>query len=225
MISISFTSRFSRTALTKYFSISAVYSISHYESLGLTRHATQADIKSAYYKMSMEFHPDKNKGSEDAAEKFRAISEAYEVLGNLRLRRLYDKGILYTAGAQFARNAEGTTQNDSESKFYTSREQRSKAPPPAGKTPIYNFDEWTHMHYGASFARREEAKARYASKVGRSISDRHFLFSEIMLIGVTFILTFLSLSYMKNNSYDVVEDVSQEKNNTNYPSNSIGTGK
>jgi DnaJ family protein C protein 30 len=159
----------------------------------------------------MEFHPDKNKGSEEAAQKFRAITEAYEVLGNLRLRKLYDKGILHTAGAQFAQNAEGTARDDSESKFYKSREQRSKAPPPTGKTPIYNFDEWTYMHYGAAFARREEAKARYANKVGRSISDRHIFFSELVLIGVTFILTFLSFSYMKNKSYDVVEDVSEEK--------------
>ena len=211
--------------MTKSLSISAVYSRSHYESLGLTPHATQADIKSAYYKMSMEFHPDKNKGSEEAADKFRAITEAYEVLGNLRLRRLYDKGILHTAGAQFAHNAEETTRSDSESKFYKSREKRSKAPPPAGKTPIYNFDEWTYMHYGAAFARREEAKARYASKVSRSIGDRHFFFSELLLIGVTLTLTFVSFSYMKNKNYDVVEDVSEEKNDTNCQSNSIQTGK
>lgn len=225
MIPISFTLRSSRIALTKCLSTSAVYSRSHYESLGLTPHATQADIKSAYYKMSMEFHPDKNKGSEEAAEKFRAITEAYEVLGNLRLRRLYDKGILHTAGAQFAHSAEETTQSDSESKFYKSREKRSKAPPPAGKTPIYNFDEWTYMHYGAAFARREEAKARYASKVRRSVGDRHFFFSELLLIGVTLILTLVSFSYMKNKNYDVVDDISEEKNDTNCQSNYIQTVK
>ena len=175
--------------------------------------------------MSMEFHPDKNKGSEEAAEKFRAITEAYEVLGNLRLRRLYDKGILHTAGAQFAHNAEETTQSDSESHFYKSREKRSKAPPPAGKTPIYNFDEWTYMHYGRAFARREEAKARYASKVSRSIGDRHFFFSEILLIGVTLILTLVSFSYMKNKNYDIVEDISEEKNDTSCSSSSVQTGK
>jgi DnaJ family protein C protein 30 len=175
--------------------------------------------------MSMEFHPDKNKGSEEAAKKFRAITEAYEVLGNLRLRRLYDKGILHTAGGQFAHTAEETTQSDFESKFYKSREKRSKAPPPAGKTPIYNFDEWTYMHYGAAFARREEAKARYASKVSRSIGDRHFFFSELLLIGVTLILTFVSFSYMKNKNYDVVEDINEEKNDTNCPSSSVQTGK
>lgn len=64
----------------------------HYDSLGLTPKATQADVKGAYYKLSMVYHPDKNEGCDVAAQKFRDITEAYEVLGNVRLRKLYDKG-------------------------------------------------------------------------------------------------------------------------------------
>lgn len=66
---------------------------SHYDVLGVTPKATQGDIKSAYYKLSMIHHPDRNKGSSEALAKFREISEAYEVLGNYKLRRLYDKGM------------------------------------------------------------------------------------------------------------------------------------
>jgi DnaJ family protein C protein 30 len=216
--------RVSPVRLIKYFSVSAGFCKSHYKSLGLTPHATQADVKSAYYKLSMEFHPDKNKGSAVAAQKFRAITEAYEVLGNLRLRKLYDKGILHTAGPQFAQHAEETTQNDTESRFYRSREQRSRAPPPKGKTPIYNFDEWTHMHYGAAFARREAAKARYGSKVGKSITDRHLFYIELIFFGTVFILTSLSLTYIKNVSYDVVEDGNVENNNT-HSSKSLSAAK
>jgi hypothetical protein len=80
------------------------------------------------------------------------------------------------------------------------------------------------MHYGAAFARREEAKARYARKVNRSIGDTHYFFSELLLVAVTLILTVVSLSYIKNKSYDVVEDISDE-NHTNNPSNSVQTGK
>lgn len=64
-----------------------------YEDLEIPRTATQSDIKSAYYELSMAYHPDKNK-SEQAKIKFRLISEAYEVLGNVRTRRMYDKGLL-----------------------------------------------------------------------------------------------------------------------------------
>lgn len=71
---------------------SGLFAKNHYNSLGITSKATQADVKGAYYKLSMIYHPDKNEGSSDAAQKFRDISEAYEVLGNIRLRRLYDKG-------------------------------------------------------------------------------------------------------------------------------------
>lgn len=70
----------------------------HYNSLGLGRTATQADIKAAYYKLSKVYHPDKNQGHtmdlrEQHSQKFRDITEAYEVLGNVRTRKLYDKGI------------------------------------------------------------------------------------------------------------------------------------
>lgn len=64
----------------------------HYNILGLSHKATQAEIKSAYYNLSKVYHPDKNQGSPTAAIKFRDITEAYEVLGNVRMRRLYDKG-------------------------------------------------------------------------------------------------------------------------------------
>lgn len=72
---------------------STVYwSSNYYQSLGISQNSTQSEIKSAYYKLSMTYHPDKNQGSESAAIKFREITKAYEVLGNYRLRRLYDKG-------------------------------------------------------------------------------------------------------------------------------------
>lgn len=64
----------------------------HYASLGVSAKATQSDIKAAYYKLSMIYHPDKNKDSA-AEEKFRDISEAYETLSNVQSRKFYDRGI------------------------------------------------------------------------------------------------------------------------------------
>lgn len=77
------------------FSLSAARTArSHYDILGISPKATQADIKSSYYRLSMIYHPDKSPGNADAVEKFRAITAAYEVLSNYRQRQMYDKGEL-----------------------------------------------------------------------------------------------------------------------------------
>lgn len=60
-----------------------------YATLGLKRNATNTEIKKAYRKLSMKFHPDKNK-SPDAESKFREISYAYEILSNAEKRKVYD---------------------------------------------------------------------------------------------------------------------------------------
>lgn len=64
-----------------------------YDLLNVSRNATQSEIKGAYYKLSMTYHPDKNNGCEDAIKKFREITDAYEVLSNAKSRDLYDEGI------------------------------------------------------------------------------------------------------------------------------------
>ena len=62
----------------------------YYKILGIARTATEDDIKKAYRKMALRFHPDKNK-SAGAEEKFKEIAEAYEVLSDKRKRDIYDK--------------------------------------------------------------------------------------------------------------------------------------
>ncbi|CAL1293914.1 unnamed protein product [Larinioides sclopetarius] len=64
-----------------------------YESLGINSSATSAEIKNAYYDLSFKYHPDRNKDSVEAANKFREVTEAYEILGNYGLRKRYDKGL------------------------------------------------------------------------------------------------------------------------------------
>lgn len=76
----------------RFFSGSEAGRNNHYNTLGISKASSRAEIKSAYYELSMVFHPDKNKGCESAARRFREISAAYEILGNYRLRSLYDKG-------------------------------------------------------------------------------------------------------------------------------------
>jgi DnaJ family protein B protein 4 len=62
---------------------------SHYDTLGVDRNATDAEIKKAYRSMSFKYHPDKNP-SPDAAEKIRKINEAYEVLSDSQKKQEYD---------------------------------------------------------------------------------------------------------------------------------------
>ena len=63
-----------------------------YKVLGVDKNATQDDIKRAYKKLAIEYHPDKNKDADKAAaeEKFKEISAAYHVLGDENKRRTYD---------------------------------------------------------------------------------------------------------------------------------------
>ena len=62
-----------------------------YEVLDLSKDATENDIKKAYRKLAMEFHPDRNAGSKEAEEKFKEASEAYEVLKDPQKRQRYDQ--------------------------------------------------------------------------------------------------------------------------------------
>jgi curved DNA-binding protein len=63
----------------------------YYKILGVSKTATQDEIKKAYRKLAVKYHPDKNEGDKASEEKFKEISEAYEVLGDPEKRKKYDK--------------------------------------------------------------------------------------------------------------------------------------
>jgi curved DNA-binding protein len=62
----------------------------YYEILGIKKNGSAQDIKKAYRKLAMKYHPDRNKGNKEAEEKFKKLSEAYAVLSNPEKRKQYD---------------------------------------------------------------------------------------------------------------------------------------
>ncbi|SCA58524.1 Chaperone protein DnaJ [Chlamydiales bacterium SCGC AB-751-O23] len=63
----------------------------YYQTLGISQSATAAEIKKAYRKLALKYHPDKNQGDDETAQCFKEISEAYEVLSDEKKRQIYDQ--------------------------------------------------------------------------------------------------------------------------------------
>lgn len=75
----------------------------YYEVLGVSRNADDSAIKKAYRKLAKKYHPDSNEGDARAAEKFKEVNEAYDILSDEKKRRLYDQ----YGDAAFDENAGG----------------------------------------------------------------------------------------------------------------------
>lgn len=169
----------------------------HYESLGIASNSTQSEVKSAYYKLSMQHHPDKNQGNEESLQKFRDISEAYEVLSNVSTRKLYDRG-LYINKDQPHEYDKPTV-----NKFYKSRVTRSQPPTTTGSVPIYDFDEWARNHYGKIFEKRQENKKKMKEYLDMKTKHKDAQRVEGVLFGMLLIL-FICASIKTSFDYDRV---------------------
>ena len=92
----------------------------YYETLGVSRNADENELKKAYRKLAMKYHPDKHhsaqgKSAKDAEEKFKEISEAYEVLSDPNKRAAYNQfghAGVDAAGMGGAQGAHGFNFND-----------------------------------------------------------------------------------------------------------------
>ena len=79
--------------------------VNHYDILGVDRKARLAEIKRAYRRLARKFHPDLNPGDKRAEERFKQISEAYDVLSDSEKRKKHDRELQFGQG--FAAGPEG----------------------------------------------------------------------------------------------------------------------
>ena len=80
----------------------------YYDILGLSKSASDSEIKSSYRKLAMKYHPDRNPGDKKAEEKFKEISESYEILKDPQKKAAYDQ----YGHAAFSQGAGGSQVED-----------------------------------------------------------------------------------------------------------------
>lgn len=98
--------------------------VNYYETLEITRAATDADVKKAYKKLALKWHPDKNADNNvEATNRFKQISEAYQVLSDEKQRKLYDQKL-----NREARHRTATSRTHSH--HQTNRHMRTANTPP-----------------------------------------------------------------------------------------------
>jgi len=65
--------------------------VDYYEVLEISKNASGEEIKKAYRKLALKYHPDRNAGDKDAEDKFKLVNEAYQVLSDDNKRQIYDR--------------------------------------------------------------------------------------------------------------------------------------
>lgn len=130
----------------------------YYDILEVLPSSTQAQIKTAYYKQSFLYHPDRNAGSETATARFSEISEAYTVLGNKALRKKYDRGLLSLSDLVGTTGPPGKDTAGSGAK--PRPEGRQSVMEADNRETIHNFDEFFKSHYKEQLRKEREIRFR-----------------------------------------------------------------
>ncbi|KAM8833640.1 dnaJ homolog subfamily C member 30, mitochondrial-like [Synchiropus picturatus] len=130
----------------------------YYEILEVPPTSTQAQIKTAYYKQSFIYHPDRNAGSDEATARFSEISEAYTVLGNKGLRKKYDRGLLSQMDLTSA--ARPQTKDSSSGPTKSQSGGRHSVMGTGNPSDMFNFDKFYKSHYGEQLQREQDLRFR-----------------------------------------------------------------
>jgi len=131
----------------------------YYKILGVDKKASQDDIKKAYRKLAVKYHPDKTKGDKASEEKFKEVNEANEVLGNPEKRKKYDELGQHWNQHQHAGGGEGSFD-------WSAFQQRGRKP--GGSSSGFGFgnsgfSDFFEQFFGGSFAGQEFSGENFQS--------------------------------------------------------------
>ncbi|XP_037097651.1 dnaJ homolog subfamily C member 30, mitochondrial-like [Syngnathus acus] len=159
----------------------------YYDILGVSPTATQAQIKTAYYKLCFLYHPDRNAGNDDATVRFSDISEAYSVLGHKGLRKKYDLGLLSLLDLTNKTQVRPSAANPPGGGSSAAAGGRNAAVDP--RSTIFDFDKFLRSHYGDQLQRDRDIRKRkeeMLKKQQESLGERNK--ESTMEVGVVMML-------------------------------------
>lgn len=159
----------------------------YYEVLEVSPTATQAQVKTAYYKQSFIYHPDRNPGSETATNRFSEISEAYMVLGSKALRRKYDRGLLTQSDLTATARPSADTTGSPAKQQPGSR--RSVAGQGTGRG-VFDFDTFYESHYSEQLQKQRDIKYRKEEMLKKKEKSGEDRLSSLLEMGVGVLLLF-----------------------------------
>ena len=136
----------------------------YYKILGVTKKASQAEIKKAYRKLAMKYHPDKNEGNVKAEDKFKEISEAYEVIGNAENRSKYDQ--LGSNWKHYEKNGAYANQGYGHGQYGGYHNQGGQNPDMDDMFSGGSFSDFFKTFFGGSFGGGSQSRRSQAVKGG-----------------------------------------------------------
>lgn len=158
----------------------------YYSILGISKNATQEEIKKAYRNLAFKYHPDRNPDDKQAEEKFKKISEAYDTLGDEKKRAEYDR--FGSAGTSY--NSENSYYQNSYQNYY---QQQSYSDPFGSED---SFWQWFNSSAGQNSGRNSSYYYEYGNSQ-KNYSKKSLWTEFFMKVGQIFIgLFFFRFSWI-----------------------------